>query len=72
MDPINNQLYSHDAIKYIYQNPDAMQIDPVSLPNKPFELKAPDKTQKSKKDFSKDKEQEKGNKNKKPSLFDLH
>lgn len=72
MDPLNNQLFSHDAIKYMYQTPDAMQINPSSIPSKPFELNAPEKAKKTKKDLGKDKEQEKGKQNKKPSIFDLH
>ncbi len=58
LDPISNQLFSHDAIKYIYQNPDVV-VSHGPVPSKPFEVKAPEKTDKSKKDLGKNKQQNK-------------
>ncbi len=71
MNPISNQLFSHDSIKYIYQYLDAIPMSPNYLPKKPFKLEAPEKAKKSKKDVGKEKEQNKSKENKKPSIFDL-
>lgn len=55
MDPISNQVFSHDYIKFVYQDPDARFVKPP--PTKPFEIKGPEKSKKTKKDMDKKKEQ---------------
>lgn len=52
MNPISNQQFSHDAIKFVYQKPDPEIICPA-VPIKPFKLKSSKKSKKTKKDFNK-------------------
>ena len=54
MDPISNQVFSHDSVKYVYQDPDVRMINQGLPPSKPFDPKAVKKT---KKDLKKNKEQ---------------
>lgn len=58
MDPLSNQLFSHDAVKYIYQKPDVV-VNHDYMPTKPFEIKAPEKSKRTKKDLGKNKQQDK-------------
>ena len=49
MDPISNQSFSHDYVKFVFQTPDARVVYRATPPPKPFEVKAPEKSEKSKK-----------------------
>ena len=61
MNPISDDLFSWDYVKYVYQDPNVRIIDHGPPPAKPFELKAPEKSKKSKKESKqKKKEDEKG------------
>jgi len=57
MNPISNpnQVFSHDAVKYVYQEPDVRMVNPPRLNVKPFKIEPPEKT----KDVNKKKEKEK-------------
>lgn len=57
MDPISQQMFSHDAPKFVYQDPDVRFVNPP--PVKPFELKGPEKSKKTKKDIDKKKKDSK-------------
>ncbi len=57
MDPVSNQPFSHDYAKYVYQTPDVWVINHGLPPSKPFEVKAPEKSKKTKKDMEKEKKQ---------------
>lgn len=67
-DPISNQVFSHDYMKYVYQDPDVRIIHSTAPPAKPFELNPPEKSKKSKKDLDKNKQRESGEKKK--SIFE--
>ncbi len=54
MDPISNQMFSHDYPKFVYQTPDLHVIHYQRTP-KPFSLNAPEKTSKTKKELDKQK-----------------
>ncbi len=56
MEPLPNQQFSHDAIKFVYQQPDAI-IVPGPPPTKEFIVKSSEKSQKSKKDHEKNRDQ---------------
>jgi len=57
MGPI--QPFSHDAAKYVNQNPDVRIVNRELHPVKPFQLnKSPDKSEKAKKDLGKNKDKE--------------
>lgn len=49
MDPISQLPYYYD--KYVFQDPGVWNISHGSLPTKPFEIKAPEKSKKTKKDI---------------------
>jgi len=57
MDPLSK--FSHDAAQYIFQTPNVRIIEHGPPPKKPFEVKSPDKSKKTKKDVDKRKEKEK-------------
>lgn len=61
MNPISNEMFSHDAVKYVYQDPNVRVVNYGIHPHpvKPFEVKAPEKSKKTKKNFDKRKGQEK-------------
>lgn len=70
MDPISNQVFSHDYVKYVYQDPDGRIVNQGHPPPaKPFDLKGPEKSKKTKKDTDKEKQkkQEKDSSNSKDS-----
>lgn len=72
MNPISdpNPVFSHDAIKYTYQKPDTRMMNPPAVNIKPFSLKAPEKSKKTKSEIDKKKKDNE----KKPPLrgyFDL-
>lgn len=54
MNPIYDDLFSFDYVKYVYQEPNVRVINHGPPPTKPFELKSPDKSKKSKKDMKKE------------------
>lgn len=56
MDPISGQVFSHDYPKFVFQDPD-VRVNPAAHPPKPFDLNAPKKASKSKKDLGKQKKQ---------------
>lgn len=58
MDPISNQMFSHDFDRFVLQNPHIHVIN-NQVEVKPFHINAPDKSEKSKKDQKKDKEKKK-------------
>ena len=72
MNPLSNpnQVFSHDAEKYIYQEPDMRMVNPALFTAKPFKVKPPEKSKKAKKDVNKNKSQ---GENKEPlsGFFDL-
>lgn len=53
MNPISNQSFSHDYIKFVYQNPDVRVIHYGLYPAKPFKVDAPEGSEKTKKDLKK-------------------
>jgi len=56
---ISNDQFSHDAVKYVYQdNPVARGAAPPLPPTKIFKVTSPAKSEKSKKDVDKKKKQE--------------
>lgn len=56
MDPISNQIFSHDYLKYVLQDPNVRIVERVLPPStKPFEIKPSEKT---KKDLKKKKSQD--------------
>ena len=57
MNPISNQLFSHDAVKYVFQDPDVRIVNHGPLPIKPFVLEPTEKSKKTKKDVNKEKQQ---------------
>lgn len=59
MDPISNQMFSHDYPKFVYQNPDVLIVPPGPTAFKPFEIKGPEKSKKTKKDLDKKKQGDK-------------
>ncbi|MBA2369408.1 MAG: hypothetical protein H0V82_10360 [Candidatus Protochlamydia sp.] len=67
-DPISNQVFSHDYVKYIYQEPDVRITHHTVMPAKPFELNPPEKSKKNKKDLGKNKEQDSSERKK--SIFE--
>jgi len=60
MNPISNQPFSHDAIKYVYQDPDVRMVNQGPPPAKPFKIKTPEKSKKSRNDGKKKKKEEDG------------
>jgi hypothetical protein len=58
MEPLSNQQFSHDAVKFVYQQSD-VPVVPSQLPKKEFKINTPDKSKKTKKDQDKNKEQDK-------------
>lgn len=52
MNPISNPLF-HDYPKYVYQTPDVVPIHGHMPSPKPFSLKPPEKSKKTKKDIAK-------------------
>ncbi len=48
MDPISNQVFSHDSVKYVFQDPDVRIVNQGPPPSKPFEIKAAEKSKKTK------------------------
>jgi hypothetical protein len=55
MDPISNQVFSHDAVKFVYQDPDVRFINYNIQVRKPFKVEAPENSKKTKKDVGKGK-----------------
>lgn len=53
MDPISNQKFSFDFQKFVLQDPNVRVVRHHLAPPKPFDIKAPDKSSKSKKDMKK-------------------
>lgn len=62
LDPISNQLFSYNYQKFVLQDPNVRVVHPFETQKK-FELK-PKKSEKSKKDLAKQKEQQKNQKKK--------
>jgi hypothetical protein len=56
MEPISK--FFHDYEQYVYQIPNVRIIDHGPPPQKPFEIKTPDKSKKTKKDTDKQKEKD--------------
>lgn len=57
MNPIpdpTNQVFSHDAVKYVYQESDIRMVNPSQLHVKPFRVKSPEKTKDANKKKQKD------------------
>lgn len=57
MNPIpnfTNPVLSHDAVKYVYQEPDIRMVNPSRLNVKPFKVKSPEKTKDANKKKQKD------------------
>ncbi|MBA3815871.1 MAG: hypothetical protein H0X29_05005 [Parachlamydiaceae bacterium] len=64
MNPISNsnQIFSHDAVKFVYQPDDTGQRIYQRQPlNKPFKVKGPEKSKKTEKDMKKEKGKTKQN-----------
>lgn len=61
MNPISNQQFSHDAVKYVYQENSYTQ-GVQGTPSKVFKVTSPDKATKAKKDVKKGKKQDDGGK----------
>lgn len=61
MDPIANQAFSHDSVKFVYQNADERVINQGIPPTKPFKLDPPEKSKRSKGEMGKNKQKEKYN-----------
>lgn len=59
-DPISNQQFIHDFQKFVWQEPNAWVVNYKSVP-KPFNLDAPEKPEKPKKDLDKEKDPKKRN-----------
>lgn len=60
MNIISNQEFSHDSVKYVYQdNPNAQVVNQGQPPTKPFKVTSPDRSAKTKKDLKKEKKQDK-------------
>ncbi|MEI8365528.1 MAG: hypothetical protein WCF65_03830 [Parachlamydiaceae bacterium] len=55
--PISNQQFSYDSVKYVYQDNLDTRGAPPLPPTKPFKISAPNKSEKSKKDIEKKKKQ---------------
>ena len=53
MDPIPNQAFDYGYIKYVYQQGDPQSIHRNLPPDKPFKIKSPKKSEKTKKDLKK-------------------
>lgn len=66
MDPISNEMFSHDFQKFVLQDPNVRIINTNVDPPKPFDIKPPEKSSRSKKDVAKQKNQEKKKNLKKP------
>lgn len=66
MDPISNQIFSHDFQKFVLQDPNVRNIYNQVQPPPPFELKmqAAEKSKKAKKDLEKQKKQSKADEKK--------
>lgn len=62
MDPISSQ-FSHDFQKFVLQQNDVKIVDNALIP-KPFPIKAPEKSKKTKKDLEKKKQQDQREKGK--------
>ena len=60
MDPIGNQMFSHDFKKFVLQEPNirVIHLHPGKTP-KPFNLNPPSKTKKPKKDSKKNQDEKK-------------
>ena len=56
-DPISNQMFSHDSVKYVFQDPDVRMISQAPPPPKPFNIKSMDKSKKTKNDKKKKQDQ---------------
>lgn len=56
--PNPNQVFSHDAVKYVYQEPDMRMVNPPLFTVKPFNVKTPEKSKKTKKDVNKKKQED--------------
>jgi hypothetical protein len=52
-------VFSHDAVKYVYQDPNVQVVNYNAVPTKIFKVDAPEKSKKSKKDLEKNKKEEK-------------
>lgn len=59
MDPISDQMFSHDFQKFVLQEPNVRVVRYNLKPSKPFDINAPDKTSKPKKDLNKQKNKDK-------------
>lgn len=57
MNPISNQGFSHDAVKYVYQDPDVRRVNQGPPPSKPFNIKVTEKSKKTKKEADKKKDE---------------
>lgn len=57
MEPISNQQFSHDFKKFVWQEPNAWVINYHVIPKKPFSIDPPKKSEESKKDLDKEKDQ---------------
>ncbi len=68
MDPISNQMFSYDFQRFVLQDIASQQLRPLTAPEKPFDIK---KTEKSNKEMNKQKKQDKNDpkKLKKPFNF---
>lgn len=64
MDPLPNDMFSYDYQRYVLQDSMRGPLNPINIqPNqqealpKPFDIKRPDKSDKTKKDINKQKDQ---------------
>lgn len=65
MNPIsNNQMFSDDFQRFVLQNPNVQFVNRPLVPPPPFRINKSEKTEKSKKDIGKQKENEKKEKEK--------
>lgn len=46
VDPISNQMFSHDFQKFVLQNPSDIPLPPVGFPKNPFSLQPARKNKK--------------------------
>ena len=61
--PITNQQFGYDFDRFVLQNPHLVYINNQVEIKKPFNIDAPDKSEKSKKDLKKEKDKKKKNDN---------
>lgn len=69
MDPISNQIFSHDFQKFVLQNPDVRMVQHPYEAIKPFRPKPIKKPGRTKKDL--DKQRQNGLKEEKKKPYDL-